>query len=716
MKRLLVTLCAIVVALSVPPPQAPGVALGAWREDAVGTWSQVSSDGGGLSVTLDRNRTDPSKAVMTVILKSATEIRTGTPFDDLLLWMGWDGGYSQQVRATTTQSGDLVVPSFTCVKPNITGLCNSANTKSQPSFATGLVGGVTQGVELSARGGGTLTVSLQSKVEGVSVILDASLMTLEILIGYAAPVPGVGILVNADTIAWLLGVVTFRSAPLAAAMADGDFVAAGDQVLGMLQDLWDVIAAGVPLNSGSAAIEEDLKAAISATTNKLSSYGDDVFGLIGKTAEQVAAVGKIAPYLINVISSWDKTSTASISYDGSAPPPSTPAPAPTPTPPLTPTSAPATPATPATTPGSGVAALSWLPLTLPEGGKAMYLYDVATRDDVLVAVGQRRATGAVLRGEGSEWELISPKPMLGTDYTVVGVAPTKTGFTAAGNLGLRRAGLWTTTDGRTWTLTPPEARDGSKTVVGRFIGIDGTPGGGYVVAGRQTNFSDYVWWFPFGFRSGDGSEWFPLDGREMGVTDECDKLYAVATTPYGEGHLIVGRRECQNPDKYTEPVAYYDRFASDLQPELGTFSAPAGDGDVVRAEAVAARRKTAVAGGIANGKGVVWTTTDGVRWSKPLTVARRGGLLDVIPFGERGWVAVGFIGPAGKERASVFVSDDGKAWRATVLPDAPIGSFAEAVIERSDGALVIVGGANGPRTKGIVDAKGSTALAWGHLP
>ena len=330
-RAIVLLLAALVVTVNSAPPVRAADPPASWQ-------GPVYSDPQKITVTIDPSRTFPAGTTMTFTVQNQTDIHTGTILDDMLKWMGWSGGYSQEIAMST----EVTVPggqaTLRCVEPSLKILCNDGGIAKMLPFKATLVSTLDQGFEVRQDRGANVTIA--ASPTGVTVGFDMSMMLIEIIIGLAVPIPGVSSLFNEAILATIGSIVEYRFGPLADAAIRLDWGAVGGELTGMFTDLRDAVMSGVVEHAVSADTNLALDASTTLALEKslrdtgshLLQQAGDLFGGIERTADLALSVPKVIPFALNVASSFGQTSTATLT--GFVPQPT-----PTPTPVLTPTPA-----------------------------------------------------------------------------------------------------------------------------------------------------------------------------------------------------------------------------------------------------------------------------------------------------------------------------------------------------------------------------------------
>ncbi len=257
---------------------------------------------------------------------------------------------------------------------------------------------------------------------------------------------------------------------------------------------------------------------------------------------------------------------------------------------------------------------------------AVAMEAVASRSDaLLVAVGMvRNRAGHVLHGaawwsrDGEHWQRApEPPSFAGADPGAAGLLATATGFVAAGS----RAGqpaIWTSPDGRTWTLaTTPTPPDGAS------LSAMGAGGPGLIaVGGAPATSSRYrvpLW------TSSDGGQHWTQDPGAPGPVPELDPMgYAFTAVACRPGLCVAGARLDPGPGQDFAGVSLW-RY--------------------------------------------LWTSSDGLHWTgQNMTTTTRGPQLDEVTWTGTAFVASGDY-PQGAERRAWW-SLDGLTWQEVPLPAA----------------------------------------------
>lgn len=270
------------------------------------------------------------------------------------------------------------------------------------------------------------------------------------------------------------------------------------------------------------------------------------------------------------------------------------------------------------------------------------------------------------------------------------------GLVAVG-AGERRAAVWTSSDGRTWTPVP-----GQELGPGSIMNV-ATGGPGLVAVGTSYNelasigghangpFHAVVW------TSEDGLTWSRLPNERV----FRNALFASAVTSGGPGVVAVG---AHNTAWFSSDGATWDLAAVPPVPE-GVYPGDDGEHPQIYLTDVAAGNDRLVAVGWAmlndnSEVPVVWTSVDGMSWADvPLDpeVFPRGRDIADITHGPNGFVAVGSHNQGAPPTA--WTSPDGLQWHRVAsdqeafVSHAPLPrtSFAMWSVAASESGYVAVG-------------------------
>ena len=230
------------------------------------------------------------------------------------------------------------------------------------------------------------------------------------------------------------------------------------------------------------------------------------------------------------------------------------------------------------------------------------------------------------------------------------------GFVAVGTRNCRahqHAAVWTSTDGLTWEMAPPDreaALGPGDQIMRDIVERDGT----LVAVGQATEGNAFS--VPAAWASTDGITWTRapdpplLDGTTKGT------LYAVTATE--TGFVAVGVTAA-------DPSQTFLNAGHALERSNSIF--------VLASQSMDA---------------AVWLSADGLSWAPVdettglFTESEAQGMLDVsVAYG--GLVAVGFTGVLADRDAAVWLSEDGTEWRKT--DDA--AEFARAGVQQASGVI-----------------------------
>jgi hypothetical protein len=339
------------------------------------------------------------------------------------------------------------------------------------------------------------------------------------------------------------------------------------------------------------------------------------------------------------------------------------------------------------------ASLAGSEFTVAPGGRGISqtLDQVASDGTEIVAVGAQdgariaRAQFYVSRNGGRTWTMGAVRTPDGAEPPPGHAAR----FVAGGQgqwVAVGPDSIWTSTDGRTWTLSPSAGmplRTGDR--VSQVI----RTASGFIAVGSNVPGGDQAKSGPVIFLSATGTSWRRADVKlPAGTGHVLDLTYAAAA---GQRILIAGEVSTTEPaGKSKRPVttqsggawlssdnglswaAVSTPAARGAQPQIAGLAA-VGDGFVL------ARPATVKAGPAVD----VYRSASGTSWSAPATLAAPGGLVaGEVNGGPDGAVVTGRSGAS----LTAFVSTDGTSWQQTQ-------DFGAAAAESVSGAAITRGGA-----------------------
>ncbi len=319
--------------------------------------------------------------------------------------------------------------------------------------------------------------------------------------------------------------------------------------------------------------------------------------------------------------------------------------------------------------------------------------DVAATRDGFVAIGSRTPDTAVVwsSADGQSWSIQDgfPDP---AGKKLTGVATRGSTIVVVGR-GPKGPAAWVSTIPGRWQAAAIPAMEGAMTTV--TATADGFLAAGY--RGPEFGAADAALW-----RSSDGARWQPIsdgpplaDGRVGAVAQARTGLVAVGTT----GDTSAGRA-----------AAWVSRDG--LQWTRAPAQPSLEDGAMLSVTATAGG--LAAVGRIASGdRAAAWTSTDGLAWTRApdaasfassSTYAPHAEMSDVLATDDS-LVAVGWNSSASNGSAVVWTSTDGLAWtRATAESGFSGGGMNGVALGRR--VIVAVGSTGWPDTH--------AATAWHH--
>lgn len=304
-------------------------------------------------------------------------------------------------------------------------------------------------------------------------------------------------------------------------------------------------------------------------------------------------------------------------------------------------------------------------------GAETAIHDVTGGGPGFVAVGQSGMSAAVwVSTDGRSWSRVPDDPDVFSDGVGAQVAAGGAGLVAVGGSGPT---VLTSPDGISWTrLDLVEAGFGNAASLGAVTMGESQ----FVVGGRKcAPACSVAFWI-----SGDGAAW-----QEATVDEALEGTNVRQIVPDGSGFVAVG--SASGPESSVGAV-----WVSD---DGSRWTRVGASDDVFAAaliETVAAAGEGFLAFGSDSSLGedghpVVWTSPDGVTWSRVLLdpdVFQNANVSRVVASGE-GFVAVGMDRNGG----ALWLSPDGLDWERVAIEDGDRG-FIEAVVADGPG-LVAVG-------------------------
>ncbi len=311
------------------------------------------------------------------------------------------------------------------------------------------------------------------------------------------------------------------------------------------------------------------------------------------------------------------------------------------------------------------------------GGRGrQQMLDVAAGGPGLIAVGldtHRDAAAVWTSPDGVDWSRVAhDEPSLGGDgrQAMYGVTAGGPGLVAVGVDGLAAA-AWTSPDGEDWTRVAPGSTDLSEGAgLGMFAVTEA--GQGLVAVGTDA------------LRDA-GAVWTSTDGQDWTRVPHDDAVFA------------------RRPEAALA---------------LGDVPRPVSDPGSVQLSAVTAGGPGVVAVGEDGAAAAVWTSIDGLAWSRVAHDEEVFGgsgrqWMAGVSVGGPGLVAVGF--DEAEQAAAVWTSEDGLSWsRVAHDPQALGGSDSQSMraVEAAGPGLVAVGGAEGDPAVWTSE----DGLSWSRVP
>lgn len=313
--------------------------------------------------------------------------------------------------------------------------------------------------------------------------------------------------------------------------------------------------------------------------------------------------------------------------------------------------------------------------------------DVAATDGGFVAVGSQTPNTAMIwtSPDGSAWSITDSLPdPAGQQLDAVAVQGATVVITGRGPRGVA---AWVSTAPGRWRAATVPTADGAMTAV---LATDaGFIAGGYL--GPEFGVAEAAFW-----RSSDGTSWTPIrddpgsaDGRVAALAATDSGLVAVGISG-SPGSEAVGAVSWTSPDGLS-----WKR--SRAQPAL--------DGATMRSVAVTPAAIVAVGTTSAGDAAAAWTSSDGLAWRRApdaptfasnSTYAPHAEMSDVLATSD-GLLAVGWNSSAANGTAVIWTSTDGVAWsRAPNEPSLSGGGMSGVTLRGS--VAVAVGSTGWPDT------------------
>ncbi|MGD0607033.1 MAG: hypothetical protein ABSA53_26030, partial [Streptosporangiaceae bacterium] len=316
-------------------------------------------------------------------------------------------------------------------------------------------------------------------------------------------------------------------------------------------------------------------------------------------------------------------------------------------------------------------------------GISQTLDQVASDGTEVVAVGSQagaripRAQFFISPNDGRSWTM-------GTERTPDGGEPPPghaARFVAGGAgawLAVGPGSIWTSADGRTWTLTPSA---GMPLRPGDQIAALRRTASGFLAVGVNVPGGDAAKASPVLFLSGDGISWQRLDARRLGLPAGTGRVLNIRYAAVAGRLMLIagdvtttttrvvrsGKRTATTTVTTVTGGAWLSRDGgSAWVTALSSAAPPAGqpritglaavDGGFVLVRAATAGGRPALA---------VYRSVNGISWSGPVTLTAPGGLATgLVDGGPAGAVITGQAG-TGPATLTAFVSADGVSWQQT---------------------------------------------------
>jgi len=356
-------------------------------------------------------------------------------------------------------------------------------------------------------------------------------------------------------------------------------------------------------------------------------------------------------------------------------------------------------------PAPSASSLGYPPATLAGGdfttassdrGIDQSLGAVASDGNEIVAVGSQtggrlaRAQFFVSENGGKTWTLGAVRSASGGP-PLPGHAAT---FVAGGNgawLALGPGSIWTSPDGRTWTLAPG---NGLPLRAGDRISAVKRTAAGYIAVGENVPGGLTAKSTPVVFLSSDGSTWRRLDAAQLHLAAGSGRVLDLRSAAASGNQIlisgdIVTTTSTGKPARATtvqQGGAWLSRDGgSSWMPALKSAAAPAGHGATGQITAVAAAGqgfvlfRPATAGG--NPAVDVYTSGGSTTWTFATTLGTAIGFTPSVADGGPGGAVI--TGRAGSQ-LTAFASANGRAWQQA-------GPFAASAAETVSGATLAGG-------------------------
>ena len=319
--------------------------------------------------------------------------------------------------------------------------------------------------------------------------------------------------------------------------------------------------------------------------------------------------------------------------------------------------------------------------------------DVAATADGFVAIGSQTDAALVWTStDGASWRLAAfpdPEGRTLNAVAVNGATSVIVGSTPDG------VAAWSRRGSEDWQPAQLDAEPGAATAV--VAGGDGFLAAGYV--GPQFGLARAAFW-----HSTDGRTW-----ERVPDAPALDDGRVRALTSTATGFVAVGHRGSPGSDDL-EAVSWTSADGTSWQ---RSASQPALADSLMQSVIAVEGRVVAVGTKAAGDAAVAWTSTDGLQWRRAAdapalhsnsTYAPHAEMSDLVAIGGR-LVAVGWNSSPSNGSAVIWTSPDGVTW--TREPDEPSLSGGGMAAGTAEGGLVIAGGSTGwPDTH--------AATAWRH--
>jgi hypothetical protein len=261
--------------------------------------------------------------------------------------------------------------------------------------------------------------------------------------------------------------------------------------------------------------------------------------------------------------------------------------------------------------------------------------------------------------------------------------------------------IWTSTDGRTWTLSPSA---GMPLLAGDQISQLSRTSSGFIAVGANLPGGDPAASSPVIFRSADGISWQRLDAKQLGLPAGTGRVLDIKyAATSGKLILIAGNVSTTNLVGKAKRAVTVQSGAAWLSSDNGshwvTAAVPVTRGAQAQIAGVAAAGDGFVLARPATVKGSpavdVYRSADGTAWTFAATLATPAGLVaGPVDGGPDGAVVTGRSGTS----LTAFVSSDGASWQQT-------GVFGAASSESVSGAAMTRGGAVVTGTTAAADTR-----------